>query len=338
MWCSVLALLDMDSSARFLKKCVLAQKTCRPALPSSPSLGLGLFVCGHVASLGINPTTWNKGGNVLCREVILFTIDHVFLHEFVQLVKVVKRDHRVQVMFGMKVGIPQEDTDEKIGADRTCVTKTIGDLGNFTIGMFEVAEVVHHGVSNQDGDDPPKKNGFQTRTSLTNSTSHGKVERKLHKSGTLKFGHDSRFLGVVEFLETPSRAGVVDGNTHGGTENATGTTLEGGENVEETHEVGVATGGHVTETRILERFPRIEAGEFRILVDMVGERVMLFVHDTFMFSQLETKDTHKEEGPIIDPLGLPGIAVKEFMLAGKGKALELESVEKVERKEHEEFR
>lgn len=56
--------------------------------------GLGLMSL-HVARLRINPATRSDGGNVLHREVILLTMNDVFLHELVQLVKVEKRDHGV---------------------------------------------------------------------------------------------------------------------------------------------------------------------------------------------------------------------------------------------------
>ena len=55
-------------------------------------LGLGL-VSLHVSGLAINPATGGNRGNVLGRKVILFTMNDVFLHELVQLVKVEEGDH-----------------------------------------------------------------------------------------------------------------------------------------------------------------------------------------------------------------------------------------------------
>ena len=289
----------------------------------------------HVASLGVNPASRDDGRNVLRRKVVLLAVDDVIFHELVQLVKVKEGDHGVKMVLGVKVGVPKKNASDEVGAHRTSVSEAIGDLGDFAVGVFQVANVVDHGVSNENRHNPPEKHGFQAFASLANGRSDGDVERQLHQSRTLELGHDTRFLGVVEFLETPARARVVDGNAQGRKDDATRAALEGGKNVEETHEVGVSTGRQVAEAGVLEGLARVKAGEFRVLVNMVGEGVVLLVHHTFVFTELKTEKSGKEEGPVIDRLGLPGVAVKEFMLAGKGKALELEAVEKVERDKHE---
>jgi len=70
---------------------------------------------------------------------------------------------------------------------------------------------------------------------------------------------------------------------------------------------------------------------------VVREGVVLLVHDALVFAKLKAKESNKEQGPIIDPLGLPGIAMKELMLPSKSKGLELEAIEEVERDEHDEL-
>jgi hypothetical protein len=59
--------------------------------------------------------------------------------------------------------------------------------------------------------------------------------------------------------------------------------------------------------------------------------MVLLVHDAFMLSKFTAKDASIKETKIVYPLGLESISVKELVLAGKGKALKLETVEKVER-------
>ena len=50
-----------------------------------------------------------------------------------------------------------------------------------------------------------------------------------------------------------------------------------------------------------------------------------------MLRRLEADDTDSDHDPVVVLLGLPRIAVKELVVSSKGKALELESVEDVER-------
>ena len=295
--------------------------------------GLGL-VSLHVSGLGINPATGHNRGNVLRRKVILFAVNDMFLHELVQLVKVEEGNHWVTMVFGMKVGVPQQDASDEVGTDRTSVAEAVGDLGNFAVGMFEVADIVDHGVSDKDRDDPPKEDRFQALTSLANGGRHRNVKAQLHQSRALKLLHNARFLGVIEFLEAPSSTRVVNSNAHGREDDTAGTALEGCENVEELHNVGVSARRKVAEARVLEGLTRVEASEFRILVNVVGEGMVLLVHDTFMFTKFKAEKTDKEQRPVVYPLGLPSIAVKELMLSGKGKALELKAVEKVERNKH----
>lgn len=59
----------------------------------------------------------------------------------------------------------------------------------------------------------------------------------------------------------------------------------------------------------------------------------LLVHQTLMRAKLEADAAENEEDVIVVALGLEGVTVQEFVLTGKGKGLELESVEEVERDE-----
>jgi len=59
----------------------------------------------------------------------------------------------------------------------------------------------------------------------------------------------------------------------------------------------------------------------------------LLVHQTLMRAKLEAHAAEDEEDVVVVSLGLEGVTVQEFVLAGKGKGLELESVEEVERDE-----
>jgi hypothetical protein len=64
---------------------------------------------------------------------------------------------------------------------------------------------------------------------------------------------------------------------------------------------------------------------------------MLFVHHFLVGAELKAKDARQKETEVVDPLGLEGVAVEEFVLAGKGEALELKAVKEVERKKDNKF-
>jgi hypothetical protein len=66
----------------------------------------------HGRSLLINPASHFERGNVLDREVVNLFMNHMLIHELVQLVKIVKGHHGVAMVFGMIVGVPQENTNE----------------------------------------------------------------------------------------------------------------------------------------------------------------------------------------------------------------------------------
>ena len=237
----------------------------------------------------------------------------------------------------MKIRVPKNNTNDNVGSDRPSVSEAVGDLGDFAIGMFEVTDVVDDRVANKDWDNPPKEDGLQSFTSLVDGRGDGDVEGQLHEGRTLKFLHDARFLGVVEFLEAPASARVVDSHAHGRKDDAASTTLEGSKNVQELHEVGNSTRRQVAKPRILKDFARVVAGKFRILVDVIGVGVVLLMHDALVLAKLKAKEADKEQGPVIDPLGLPGIAMEELMLSCERKGLKLETVKEVDREEHGEL-
>jgi len=189
------------------------------------------FVNRHVTSLHVDPTTRDNRRNVLQRKVVLLAVDDMFLHELVQLVKVKEGHHGVAVMLGVEVRIPEKNTSDNVGTDRSSVSEAVGDLGDFAIGVFKVADVVDDRVPNEDGDDPPKEDGLQPFTSLADGRCDGDIKRKLHEGSALKFLHDTRLIRVVEFLEAPTGTRVVDSHAHGRKDDATQAALEGGKNV-----------------------------------------------------------------------------------------------------------
>jgi hypothetical protein len=258
-------------------------------------------------------------------------VNDMLVHEFVQLVEVEKRNHGVAVVLGVIVGVPEKTADDDIGPHTAGIAKAIGNLGDFTIGVFKVTEKVDHGVPDKDGNDPIKEDGRQTLTGLTDGHCNREVERQLHPSRALQLLHNAGFFRVGPIVEAPAPARVVDGDTHSGANDTAGTSLEGGKNIKDTHEVVPTGGRQVAKCGVLEGLPRVPGSQLGVLVNVVGKGVMLLVHDALVFAKLKAKDTDKKEAPVIDGLGLEGIAMEELVLAGKGETLELKAVEKVER-------
>lgn len=60
---------------------------------------------------------------------------------------------------------------------------------------------------------------------------------------------------------------------------------------------------------------------------MVGEGVVLLVHDALVLSEFAADAANQKQEHIVDPLCSEGIAMKELVLASKCHALELEPVE-----------
>ncbi len=112
----------------------------------------------HVGCLRINPSTTLQGIPVLDGEMIEFVVNDVVVHEFVELVKVVKGDHGVGVVLRVVVGIPQENANQKVGANASSIAKkVVVVLGYFAVCMFEIAEVVDNRVPKKDWDDHQNK-------------------------------------------------------------------------------------------------------------------------------------------------------------------------------------
>ena len=84
-------------------------------------------------------------------------------------------------------------------------------------------------------------------------------------------------------------------------------------------EVGISAKGDVTESRSFELLAAKVGGELGILVDIIGEGMVLLVHEALVGAKLEADTAEDEEDVIVVPLGLEGIAMQELVLASKGK-------------------
>jgi hypothetical protein len=178
---------------------------------------------------------------------------------------------------------------------------------------------------------------LETFLGLAKVGNKGDPMKNLEDRRSLKVLHDATVLGEVRVSKTPAGSTVVDRDATSGVKDTAKTALPGVGNVQELANVADSIEWDVSKGLVLENLAAVVASELWILVNVVGVGVMLFVHDTFVLPKLKAKDTRIKETEVIDPLGLEGIPVEELMLSSKSKALKLESVKEVERKEHQEL-
>jgi len=168
--------------------------------------------------------------------------------------------------------------------------KIVRALGDFAVRVLEVTEVVDTGIPNDNGDDPPEKNALETLGRLSKNKKNGSNDGELRNGCHLKGLHDATLLAIGPFLETPASTTVVDWNTPGRIDDLSSTAFEGAEHIEELPEVCHFGEWEVTEAWVFELLPREVACELGILVDVVGEGMVLLVHDTFVYTKLEAKN------------------------------------------------
>jgi hypothetical protein len=148
----------------------------------------------------------------------------------------------------------------------------------------------------------------------------------------LKITHDTTLGAVGPIFQAPASSTVVHWNAKGRVEDSTKTGLECVRDVQKLTNVCLAREWNISKGRIIHVFPVVAAASYLgVLVNVVCEGVVLLMHDAFMLSKFTAKDASVKETKIVYPLGLESVSVKKLVLAGKGKALKLETVEKVER-------
>jgi len=166
---------------------------------------------------------------------------------------------------------------------------------------------------------------------LTKVSKQGDVVEDLTDGGILKITHNAALRAVAPLFQAPASSTVVHWNTKGRIEYSTKTALECVRDVQKLTNVSNAREWNISKRRIIQVFSAVEAGNLGVLINVVREGVVLLMHDAFMLSKFTAKDASVKETKIVYPLGLESISVKKLVLAGKGKALKLETVEKVER-------
>jgi citrate lyase gamma subunit len=302
-------------------------------------LGVNLFLSDKLfAALLVNPAVGLDGMPVLSSKVGELAVDDMAIHEGMELVKVEEGNHGVAVVLGVEVGVPEDGADQQAGVHGAGVQKTVGNLRDLAVGVFQVAEEVDNRVPNKHWAHPPEGKVLQSLHGSTKDEDHGKVPSNLAPGAMLDLGHNATFSAVVPLREAPFDATVVNSDSKGRVDDSSHTHLEGPEDIQESHEVSHAGHGDIAESRFFQLFAGVVTGELRVFVFVVGVGVVLLVHHTLMSSQFEAKASNKEETNVVVLLGLEGIAVEELVLPCKCKGLELKAKKGVEKQKGQRLR
>jgi hypothetical protein len=100
------------------------------------------------------------------------------------------------MVLGMKVSIPQQDTNEQVGTDAASVAETIGFFRDFAVSVLQVTNIVHDWVAKKDWDDPPEQEGVQAFLGLPKEAKDESPVKDLDNSGPLKSVHDTALVVV----------------------------------------------------------------------------------------------------------------------------------------------
>lgn len=284
--------------------------------------------------LFVDPTATLDGIPVRRSEVLAFVVKDVIVHQSMQLGEVEKWNHGIAVVLCVEVGFPKEQANDEGGLASPRVPKHVWILGHFAVGVLKVANIVHGRISNNDRNDPPKEEQLSSHGCLSNGSKHDSITEELEDRKHLELLHNTTLLTVRLGLHAPSHATVVNRLPPSRIDEATQSASKREGHVYERLEELVSTRGDVSKHGILKFFTRIVACQLRVLVNIVGVGVVLFVHDAFVRAKLKAHGADNEENDVVDPLGLKGIAMKEFVLTGKSEALELKAIKDVERKKH----
>lgn len=142
-------------------------------------------------------------------------MDHMRIHFVIDFVKIVERNHGVAVVFCMIVGIPKQDANEKIRSYRSGIQQAVWLLGDFTVSVFQVSNIVNNWVTSQDRTDPPKEEICSAFRCSSKSRGNHNPMKNLNDGSSLQSLHDATLIAVGPILEAPSSSTVVNRNAEG---------------------------------------------------------------------------------------------------------------------------
>ena len=175
----------------------------------------------------------------------------------------------------MIIGIPKKLADEPATLDGASVLEAVHLLANLAVGVLEIAYVVDGRVANDNRHEPPEGKGGKAFLGLAEDGKYQGVDKQLLPGRGLEGLHQTRLGRVGLGLHTPAPAGVVHRDAPGRVDDAQDSARPGRPDVEELLEVGITSEGDIAEAGGFEFLAAEVGGELGVLVDVVGESVVL---------------------------------------------------------------
>jgi len=243
-------------------KDIIASLSARNSRAYIQSLVLASFC------IGIDPSTGSNGRPILGGKVFRLVVDHEMRHFFVQFVQIVKGNHGIGMMFGMKVGIPQQDAYQEVGTYRAGVAQTVGCLGDFAVGVFQIANKIDHGVAQEDGCEPPDGQALERDLKVSHGIRNGGIGCHLSQGKALQLLLGDGFQLPV--LDIPPPAGIVHGDAKSRVDETSHAAGKGKVDIPEHAKECRAILRNDSKIGVLQLFLGVEGSELWILVDIVG--------------------------------------------------------------------
>ena len=131
------------------------------------------------------------------------------------------------MVLNVEVSIPENVVDKNVRSDCVSVPEVVVDLGDFTVGMLEVTEIVHYRITCQYRAPPPESKIQESLLVLSKCKDNQDIHQDLAPSPGLELAHDAALLAIGPIFEAPSSATVVNGDTKSRVDDSSDAALEG---------------------------------------------------------------------------------------------------------------
>mmetsp|Transcript_24410 Transcript_24410/g.59772 ORF Transcript_24410/g.59772 Transcript_24410/m.59772 type:complete len:296 (+) Transcript_24410:31-918(+) len=278
--------------------------------------------------LFVDPASGANHLPVLDRKRLDLIVLNVFIKKVMKDWQVIEGNHWVSMVLSVKVGFPQEPTEDKGGLHGSGSVKLVGDT--VTVGVLSVADKIDGSVTEDTRNNPPEAQLLQVLKVIAIGGENSNVDSQLEKREELQLRHDraGEFIAGGA-LHAPPNACVVSEDSHRRSHKAARAVPEVAEDIPKGIEVHVSRLWNTLELKTLELMAREKACEFGISINIEGVDMVLLVVDRFVPKNFEESSTDKEGHSGIEPLCLEGISMEQLVSSCKAHALHLESIEEV---------
>ena len=142
----------------------------------------------------------------------------------------------------------------------------------------------------------------------------------------LQLSHNDAIVAVRPMTQRPAPTIVIDRDPSGRVDDASDAVVKSGNHVPKLHDVVCFGQEDIAKARIIQLLASVKTSQLGIFVDVVGERVMLLVHNALVYTQLEREAPDQKETEIVDPFSFEIIPMQERVLPSKRKSLKLKAI------------